>query len=49
LEAGFKVKLLNDAIKGVNVKPKDSQKAVKEMTSRGAKKTTYEKVKRSIK
>ena len=49
LKAGFKVKLLSDAVKGVNVKPKDSQKAVKEMIRRGAKKVTYGKISKTIK
>lgn len=38
LKNGFKVKLLIDAIKGVNLKPLDSEKAIKEMVKRGAKK-----------
>lgn len=37
---GFKVKLLMDAIKGVNIKPKDSELAIAEMVNRGAKKIT---------
>lgn len=40
LRQGFKVKLLMDAIKGVNLKPHDSEKAVKEMIKKGAKKIT---------
>ena len=45
LKQGVKVKLLTDAIKGVDLKPGDSQKAVKEMVKRGAKKTTLESIK----
>jgi nicotinamidase/pyrazinamidase len=37
LKLGFKVKILMDAIKGVNLKPKDSENAVKEMVKAGAK------------
>jgi nicotinamidase/pyrazinamidase len=40
LKFGFKVKLLLDAIKGVNLKHNDSEEAVKEMTKFGAKKIT---------
>jgi nicotinamidase/pyrazinamidase len=39
---GFKVKLLIDAIKGVGLKKDDSEKAVKEMVKKGAKKITLE-------
>lgn len=39
LKNGFRVKLLMDAIKGVNLKPGDSEEAVKEIVKRGAKKT----------
>jgi nicotinamidase/pyrazinamidase len=39
---GFKVKLLIDAIKGVNLKKDDSEKAVREMVKKGAKKITLE-------
>jgi nicotinamidase/pyrazinamidase len=39
---GLKVKLLIDAIKGVNLKKDDSEKAVKEMVKKGAKKITLE-------
>jgi len=38
LKQGFKVKLLGDAIKGVNLKPQDSENAIKEMVKKGAKK-----------
>ncbi|MFQ5867419.1 MAG: nicotinamidase [bacterium] len=44
LKFGFKVKLLIDAIKGVNIKPKDSEEAIEEMVSRGAEKMTFEKL-----
>jgi nicotinamidase/pyrazinamidase len=40
LKNGFKVKLLMDAIKGVNLKPQDSECAIKEMVKKGAKKIT---------
>jgi len=36
LKRGFKVKLLLDAIKGVDIKPKDSLKAIEEMKQKGA-------------
>jgi len=38
LRKGFKVKLLMDAIKGVDLKPGDSQAAIREMTQNGAQK-----------
>jgi len=41
---GFKVKLLVDAIKGVNLKPQDSQRAIKEMVKHGARKITLKKM-----
>jgi len=44
LKFGLKVKLLTDAMKGVNIKPKDSENAIIEMASRGAEKTTLEKL-----
>jgi len=37
LKVGFKVKILMDAIKGVNLKPKDSENAIKEMVKAGGK------------
>jgi len=40
LKNGFKVRLLTDAIKGVNLKAHDSEKAIKEMVKRGARKIT---------
>jgi nicotinamidase/pyrazinamidase len=40
LKQGFKVKILTDAVKGVNLKPRDSEKAIKEMLRSGAKKMT---------
>jgi len=36
LKNGFKVRLLIDAIKGVNLKPQDSEQAIKEMVKKGA-------------
>ena len=47
LRFGFKVKLLMDAVKGVNLQRDDSENAVKEMISRGAKKMTLEKLSKS--
>lgn len=40
IKHGLKVKLLSDAVRGVNLKPGDSEKAIKEMVRRGAKKIT---------
>jgi nicotinamidase/pyrazinamidase len=40
IKEGYKVKILVDAIKGVNLKPADSEKAIKEMVKKGAKKLT---------
>jgi nicotinamidase/pyrazinamidase len=40
LKRGFKVKILLDAVKGVDLKPKDSEKAVKEIVKKGAKTIT---------
>ena len=48
LKFGFKVKLLTDAIKGVDVKKGDSEAALAEMASLGAKKVTFGKVARSL-
>lgn len=41
LKHGFKVRLLMDAVKGVDLNTGDSEKAIKEMLKRGAKKTTF--------
>ena len=41
LKHGFRVNLLTDAIRGVNIKPDDSKKAIKEMISGGTKTLTY--------
>lgn len=38
LKNGFRVNLLSDAIKGVNIHPRDAEIATEEMLSRGAKK-----------
>lgn len=43
LKFGFKVNLLVDAIKGVNIRPRDSEDAIEEMASQGAKMVTFEK------
>ena len=40
IRQGFKVKLLMDAVKGVNLRPNDSERAIKEMVKKGAKKIT---------
>jgi len=40
LKHGFKVKILLDAIQGVNLKPHDSQKAINEIAAKGARKIT---------
>jgi nicotinamidase/pyrazinamidase len=40
IRKGFKVKILLDAVKGVNLKPHDSEEAIKEMVKMGAKKIT---------
>ena len=42
--AGFKVKILLDAIKGVNLKPNDSENAIREMVKIGAKKITLKRL-----
>lgn len=48
IERGFKVRILLDAIKGVNLKPSDSEKAIKEMVKGGAKKITLINIKEQI-
>jgi nicotinamidase/pyrazinamidase len=47
LKFGFKTILLIDAVGGVNVKSDDSEKAIREMVSLGAKKVTIDKIKLS--
>jgi nicotinamidase/pyrazinamidase len=42
LKFGFKVRLLIDAIRGVNIKPEDSEQAIGEMVRGGAEKMTLE-------
>lgn len=44
LRNGFKVVVLTDAIKGVDLKPRDSEEAIKEMTAAGGKKLTLDKL-----
>lgn len=44
IKQGFKVKILTDAIKGVNLKPNDSRNAIKEMVKKGAKKITLKRL-----
>ena len=46
LKFGLRVFLLMDAIKGVNVREKDSETAIEEMMNLGAKKITIEKLSR---
>jgi len=41
LRHGFKVKVLVDAVKGVDLEPGDSQEALGEMVKKGASKTTF--------
>jgi nicotinamidase/pyrazinamidase len=48
LKFGFKVNLLLDAIKGVNIKPNDSEDALTEMVSRGAKRVTFDVLSKSV-
>lgn len=42
LKAGFSIILLSDAVRGINVKPDDSEKAVREMQAKGARAVTLE-------
>lgn len=44
LKSGLKTYLLLDAVKGVNIKPNDSEEAIKEMIAQGASIITFEKV-----
>ena len=44
IKSGIKVKVLIDAIKGVDLKPSDSKFAIEEIVSHGAKAMTFEKV-----
>lgn len=46
LRNGFKVKLLMDAIKGVDLKPDDSKKAIREMQRQDVKEITLRDIKR---
>jgi nicotinamidase/pyrazinamidase len=46
LKEGFKVKLLTDAVKGVNIKPDDSKKAIRQMIRAGAKRLTLPRFKK---
>lgn len=45
IKNGLKVKVLMDAIKGVNLKPNDSQRALAEMKKKGAKIITLKEIK----
>ena len=45
LRNGFKINVLMDAIKGVNLKPNDSTEAIEEIVKAGAKKTTFKNLK----
>ena len=49
LKFGYRTTLLVDAIKGVNIKPGDSEVAIDQMTGLGAHSTTFEKLYRSMK
>lgn len=44
LKQGFKVRLLTDAMQGVNLKPHDAENAIKEMVKKGATKTTVKRM-----
>jgi nicotinamidase-related amidase len=44
LEKNFETILLMDAIKGVNRKPSDAERAIDEMMKKGAKKTTLSEI-----
>ena len=44
LKYGLKATVLMDAVKGVNLRPDDSDKAIEEIVLRGAKKITFEKL-----
>lgn len=44
LQFGYKVTILMDAVKGFNIKPKDSEVSIEEMLNLGAQKTTFEKL-----
>lgn len=48
LKKGFSVKILMDAIKGVNLRPGDSKDAVKVMVREGAKKITLKSIKNEL-
>jgi len=48
ISKGFKVKILLDAVKGVNLKPNDSEDAIKEMVKSGAGKITLKTIKEHI-
>jgi nicotinamidase/pyrazinamidase len=49
LRNGFKVKLLVDAIKGVDLKKGDSENAIEEMVKNGAKKMTLKELMKDVK
>jgi nicotinamidase/pyrazinamidase len=48
LKNGFKVNVLIDAIKGVNLKPKDSENAIKEIVKMGTKKINLSYFQRTV-
>jgi len=48
LRHGFKVFLLVDAVKGYNIDPNDSEKAIAEMVNLGARKMVFEKLPKSV-
>ncbi len=46
LKAGLRVHVLADAVKGVNIKPRDSERAMTEMIAHGAQLRTFDKLKK---
>jgi nicotinamidase/pyrazinamidase len=48
IKSGFKVKVLIDAIKGVNLNPGDSESAIGEMAKNGAKKITLKDIENKL-
>jgi len=48
IKKGYKVKILSDAIQGVDLRPGDSQKAIKEMLRKGAREITLKDLAKKI-
>lgn len=48
VRCGFKVKILTDAIKGVDLKPGDSERAIQDMVKHGAKTLIFAKTKEQL-